>query len=1246
MADLENLTIEINAKATKANEGIDKLVGKLDRLSGALGKLDGSKLVNSLNSISDISKANGFDNLAKQAENFSKGMEVATTKMNKTFGGLSEKYKDLGKGFELKGSTDYLQKQIDSLSNSLAKAKVKKDELESSGKTDGKMYEYAVRDVIKYENQIESLKNQILSLKEISSNIDLVITRDDSDVSSVNESNSNTATVSASSMNYDPRAMAAVFGEAAGQIQNYSQAVEQFGINAGLVLNEGIDTSGIESAASSASASVERLKTSFSGLSSVGAKAKSVFSGIISVLAKFGSGVKNSISKIAKLGKSFRETTRSSRGLSNGFSSGIKTLLKYGFGVRTLFALVNKLKSAIKDGMQNLVQYSSATNSSVSLLSNSMNQLKNASASMVAPLLNALAPALNSIIQLCIRAANAVNQLIAALTGKSSWVKAKTLTDDYAASLGGVGGAAKDAGDAVQKGIRTFDELNVISTNESTSSGGSGGGGTGASDMFETVPIDSAISDFAKSIKDAWENADFEGIGEIISEKLTNALNSIPWESIYEKARGFGTGLADFLNGLISPELFGTVGSTIASALNTAIYTALSFGENFDFYNFGVSIATGINNFFDTFDFEALAETLNIWVDNLKLAIAGFLDTLTWKNILSATTTFLGTLKIDTVEAIIGTLLIKKILGYKLASGALSGLSGWLKGKILSSLGGGITISSLALRIKNFTINWASISPESFVTAATPLLEGLGDAINQLLPEWCVRLLSSIGGGLVLGALGGSWFPGAGTVAGAIIGAIIGAMDGIEIDGKSILNHIIDGIFNFDYTLSLFEQASDFFEKAKEAFEDKDWLGVGADIVQGLLSGITGAFSFISEPILDLFNLIYDGICSLFGIHSPSTVMKEVGGYIIDGLLKGIKDTWKSVTKWFSDLPGNIKKVLGNAKDWLKEKGQNAIEGIKNGWESVKNSKLLQKVGKLKDEAFSAVGDIASKVKQKGSDLISGIKTGYENSKQSGLLSKVSTLKDNIYSSIGDVASKVKQKGTDLITGIKNGYENSKQSGLLSKVSTLKDSIYTSIGSVSDKVKSRGKEIVTGIKSGFENNRSTIKSAVSGIPNLISNGIGSLWNVGRSAISSFINGFSSMHIPMPHINWNWNSISLGSLNFKIPTFNVKWYATGGFPEDGWFRANQGEIMGRFDNGKSVVANNMQITEGISQAVYQGNREMVKLMSQEIAETRKQNEILTQILAKEFGVTKDDIGKAAQSWARDYSRRTGREAYSF
>lgn len=45
------------------------------------------------------------------------------------------------------------------------------------------------------------------------------------------------------------------------------------------------------------------------------------------------------------------------------------------------------------------------------------------------------------------------------------------------------------------------------------------------------------------------------------------------------------------------------------------------------------------------------------------------------------------------------------------------------------------------------------------------------------------------------------------------------------------------------------------------------------------------------------------------------------------------------------------------------------------------------------------------------------------------------------------------------------------------------------------------------------------------------------------------------------------------------------YATGGFPEDGLFFANSGEMVGSFSNGRTAVANNDQIVTGITQGVY-------------------------------------------------------------
>lgn len=430
----------------------------------------------------------------------------------------------------------------------------------------------------------------------------------------------------------------------------------------------------------------------------------------------------------------------------------------------------------------------------------------------------------------------------------------------------------------------------------------------------------------------------------------------------------------------------------------------------------------------------------------------------------------------------------------------------------------------IGVKIATFlnNIDWRGI-----ITKTLTLLVEVPKAIFDLLAgfieetDWG-KLVKDIAGGIRDFLIGYDW-KGLFKSAGELVGAAIKAL--------------------FDVGQVIGEAISNALESAKEYFQDKI-KECGGNIVEGILKGIVDALGNIGKWIVDnIFTPFIDGFKEAFGIHSPSAVMAEQGGYIISGLLKGLKDNLDSVIEWCKNLPDKVKNALGNAKEWLVEKGKNAIEGIKNGYEAVKDSAFLSNVRKMKDEAFSAIGDISGKVKSRGSELIAGVKQGYENSKQSGLLSKVATLKENVYSSIGDVKTKVH---------------------------------------------SRGVEIVSGIKQGYENNKSRIRSAVSGIPSLISSGIGNLWNVGKNAISSFARGFSSVHIPMPHIGWNWNNFNLGSFRFSVPSFNLRWYANGGFPATGEMfvaRESGPEMVGRMGK-KSAVANNDQIVDGIKAGVFE------------------------------------------------------------
>lgn len=164
----------------------------------------------------------------------------------------------------------------------------------------------------------------------------------------------------------------------------------------------------------------------------------------------------------------------------------------------------------------------------------------------------------------------------------------------------------------------------------------------------------------------------------------------------------------------------------------------------------------------------------------------------------------------------------------------------------------------------------------------------------------------------------------------------------------------------------------------------------------------------------------------------------------------------------------------------------------------------------------------------------------------------------------------------------------------------------------------------------------------------IKTGLTTAWNNAIDAVKDIWNRFANWL--NSKLTWTIEPVIIGGKTLfggtqinlgKVPTF-----ATGGFPEDGWFRASQGEIMGQFDNGQSVVANNNQITTAISDAVQKGNQQMIAYMQQEIEELRTQNEFLQRIAAKEFGITENQIGESARNYAKNFKNRTGRPAYSF
>ena len=246
-------------------------------------------------------------------------------------------------------------------------------------------------------------------------------------------------------------------------------------------------------------------------------------------------------------------------------------MLRYALGLRGLYALFGKLRAAMTEGFKNLAQFSSGTNKSLSNLKSSLTQLKNALATAFAPILQTIEPILTRFINMLSKAADYIARFTAALTGKSSYTHATKVQEDYAKSIEGTGAAAEDA----SKSMAKFDEINQITTKD-TSSGGGGSSETSPADMFETVAIepldfaswgeafsamlDKILVDGIPKLKEAF--ASFADWLNGFSSKLYEAFT---FPGVLEKVSQLGRDLANAFNGLVDQINWTSLGAALGA---------------------------------------------------------------------------------------------------------------------------------------------------------------------------------------------------------------------------------------------------------------------------------------------------------------------------------------------------------------------------------------------------------------------------------------------------------------------------------------------------------------------------------------------------------------------------------------------------------------------------------------------------------------------------------------------------------
>ena len=204
--------------------------------------------------------------------------------------------------------------------------------------------------------------------------------------------------------------------------------------------------------------------------------------------------------------------------------------------------------------------------------------------------------------------------------------------------------------------------------------------------------------------------------------------------------------------------------------------------------------------------------------------------------------------------------------------------------------------------------------------------------------------------------------------------------------GISIIVNLVSGI------ISAIPQVVDSLPQIISAIVDgigalmDSVIEIGADIVRGIWDGIKSMAGWIGDKVAGFFGGIVDGVKDFLGIHSPSTVFKAIGKYMMDGLEIGLTNSAGEVMETVGDIVDEIKNRFSTVSDifdtrqdisdleyqlWESGAGKNATEAEKYA----KKLELLRKQEKdQKNVVEAAVSAYKSIVGQYGENSQESLK--------------------------------------------------------------------------------------------------------------------------------------------------------------------------------------------------------------------------------------------------------------------------------
>lgn len=301
----------------------------------------------------------------------------------------------------------------------------------------------------------------------------------------------------------------------------------------------------------------------------------------------------------------------------------------------------------------------------------------------------------------------------------------------------------------------------------------------------------------------------------------------------------------------------------------------------------------------------------------------------------------------------------------------------------------------------------------------------------------------------------------------AAVGIVTGLVDGITEKLPELIPLAVTMLINLATSLveaipELTARLPEIVTAIWEGLAAVDWIGLGMNLIEGLVNGLNSAVDSLLESIKNVFVGIWNAILGVFGIASPSTEAKSAAGFILDGLLEGFSSAVDAVCE-------TVKRIFGKIWDAIK-----SIFG------------------------FGSQSEESKEAKSAGKDIMTGMQSGITENEET-LKNAVSNVSKAVLEKFktelgieGNTSSKTKPYGQATAVGINDGMKDKAQPGTFGGANDLAtaagSALNTAFGiagtgllGMGEKSASKfeyvGKAVAQGVAKGITDNKSLITSA-------------------------------------------------------------------------------------------------------------------------------------------------------------------------